>query len=233
MLGTVSNIHRNVLKPIIYSFQKHDNLDHLITNHFKTWSALDHQNKAGFEIALSSLTIDNPIIFETGTSAYGVDSSRLFNAYVRKFGGKFFSVDINSKTSKKLFFGRSRRTKYLTSDSVEAINTFSKVHSISQIDFAYLDSWDVDWNDPLPAAKHGLAEFIALAPYLTRNAIILIDDTPSSIDWIPEEFRKQATIFMENYGALPGKGALIFNISNFESDFEILYHSYNLVLRKK
>lgn len=233
MLRLVQKVHGNFIKPILYSFRTHRNLDDLLRNHFNNWSSPDHQNRKGFEIALKGLKATNPIIFETGTSAYGVDSSRLFNEFVRKFGGKFFSVDINPKASEKLKIGKSRRTTYLVSDSVSAIEAFSSKFSINTIDFVYLDSWDVDWDDPLPSAKHGLAEFNAISRYLKTGSIILIDDTPNEIDWIPVSSRELALTFLATYGALPGKGALILSNQEINSDYEILYHSYNLVLQKK
>lgn len=229
----VKHVYRNLIKPIMFSLRTHKSLEALLHDHFKEWSSLDHQNRTGFEIALKNLAVENPIIFETGTSAYGVDSSRLFNEYVKKFGGRFFSVDINPKASKRLLLGRSHRTTYLISDSVEAIASLSSKYSITKIDFVYLDSWDVDWNDPLPAATHGLAEFKAISKYLLPGSIVLIDDTPNAIEWIPTSSRIQAIKFRETFGSLPGKGALVFNTPNFNHEYEILYHSYNLVLRKK
>jgi hypothetical protein len=43
----------------------------------------------------------NLTILETGVAAYGTRSTYLFNEYVRKYGGRFWSVDINPKEIEK------------------------------------------------------------------------------------------------------------------------------------
>jgi hypothetical protein len=102
------------------------------------------------------------------------------------------------------------------------------------IDLCYLDSWDVDWTEPYPSAVHGLAEFKQLLPFLVSGSLILIDDTPAGIEYVPEGFQASAQLYENQYGCLPGKGSLILQeISKHSNEFEVLHHEYNLLIRKK
>jgi hypothetical protein len=52
----------------------------LLAAHFDTWSSPNHINRPGFEVAVE-LMGDRPMrILETGTSAWGTDSTRLWDA---------------------------------------------------------------------------------------------------------------------------------------------------------
>jgi hypothetical protein len=87
-----------------YRYQKlHvSNIEDLIQNHFSTWSEPDHLNRQIFYLALSALAGAPARIIETGTSAWGTDSTRLWDSYIRKFGGSFTSVDIRPEASQRL-----------------------------------------------------------------------------------------------------------------------------------
>jgi len=68
---------------------KFESVDNLVTNHFDVWLNPSHLNVENLRIALNLLGGESAIIVETGTSAYGTDSSRLFNCYVENYGGLF------------------------------------------------------------------------------------------------------------------------------------------------
>ena len=55
---------------------------------------------------------------ETGTSAWGTDSTRLWDNYVTHYGGSFHSVDIRSEPARRLKGQVGKRTRLVTSDSV-------------------------------------------------------------------------------------------------------------------
>jgi hypothetical protein len=169
-------------------------------------------------------------IVETGTSAYGTDSSRLFDAYVRSFGGEFFSVDINTYPSNRLKFAKSRRTKFFVMDSVDFLSNLQQLTKVKTVDLFYLDSWDVDWADPIASAEHGRNEMKAIKSQISKGTILVIDDTPASMEWIPEEGKEMAIRFQREFGVLPGKGAFFKEVF-IDRDFSILYHDYNLVLK--
>jgi hypothetical protein len=45
-------------------------------------------------------------------------------------------------------------------------------------DVVYLDSFDVDFDNPVPSAVHHLMEFCAIGPALGPKTIVVIDDCP-------------------------------------------------------
>jgi predicted O-methyltransferase YrrM len=225
-------IHR--VKTLIWSsiskLKKFNGVEELVTYHFHRWSKSDHQNAQGLRLAINSLSRTDATIVETGTSAYGTDSSRLFDLYVRNFSGKFYSVDINTYPSKRLRFAKSKRSQFFVMDSVEFLLNFEELTGKKFVDLVYLDSWDVDWSNPLPSARHGEKELSALIPYLRPGTILVVDDTPKTMSWIPSSNQSVAIDFMNQFGVLPGKGAF-FRTALRDFDFQILYHDYNLVIR--
>ena len=48
------------------------------------------------------------------------------------------------------------------------------------LDLLYLDSFDVDFEDPLPSAIHHLKELLAIAPLVSFATLVVVDDSPSS-----------------------------------------------------
>jgi hypothetical protein len=207
-----------------------DTVEEICDLHFSTWSDTDHVNREGIALALNEAPKDHPIIFETGTSAYGTDSTRLFDRFASKFSGEFHSVDLNPRASRALIFQHGPMTNLHVSDSVSFIQ--SKLGKlVDRIDLCYLDSWDVDWLDPLPSAEHGLSEFLAVKNFLTKGSILVIDDTPASLDYIPHEFHDRSLEFLERHGVLPGKGALALKLIKEKNLGEVLLHQYNVVIR--
>ena len=227
-------IHR--LKTLFWStvwkFKRYKTVEDLVARHFERWSQSDHQNRQGLFLALDSLSGEAATIIETGTSAYGTDSSRLFDSYVRNFGGNFYSVDINSYPSRRLRFAKSRRAHFFVMDSIQFLDNSSKITAHKSADLIYLDSWDVDWSNPFTSAEHGKKELIAIRPFLRTGTIIVVDDTPVSMKWIPFSDQGVATKFKIEYGVFPGKGAF-YNEALMGIDFTIIYHDYNLVIRIK
>jgi hypothetical protein len=49
------------------------------------------------------------------------------------------------------------------------------------IDLLYLDSFDVDFENPVPAAAHCLKEFAAAAPLLREDRLVVADDSPGRL----------------------------------------------------
>jgi hypothetical protein len=227
-------IHR--LKTLFWStvwkFKRYKTVEDLVARHFERWSQSDHQNRQGLFLALDSLSGKAATIIETGTSAYGTDSSRLFDSYVRSFGGDFYTVDINTYPARRLSYSKSRSSHFFVMDSVQFLNSFSKIAPEKSVDLIYLDSWDVDWNNPFASAEHGKKELVAIRPLLRTGVIIVIDDTPASMKWIPAPDQDTALSFKEEFGMLPGKGAF-YNEALTGIDFRVIHHDYNLVLSVK
>jgi hypothetical protein len=181
-------------------------------------------------VALKNVNLENPVLVETGTSAYGTDSSRLFDAFVDYHGGTFHSVDLDPVPSKRLIFQHSRQSHFYIGDSVNFLKD-ELGHQTKTVDLFYLDSFDVDWENPMAAAQHGLAEYKALYKYIKTGTVLVIDDTPATIEYIPKHFHKNTLKFLEEYGVLPGKGALILKELQEIKSVQVLSHEYNLVVK--
>jgi hypothetical protein len=93
---------KTLLWGLIWKVRRFDSVSELVSSHFTRWSDPNHQNRLGFYIALSNICTLNPVIVETGSSSYGIDSSRIFDSFVKMFKGYFYSVDINEYPSKRL-----------------------------------------------------------------------------------------------------------------------------------
>ncbi len=224
----ISTRSRSRIKAIKYRKLEVLNPSDIVTNHFKYWLSLDHPNRKDFEIVISELNGAPANIIETGTSAWGTDSTRLWDNYVTHYGGSFQSVDIRSEPAKRLKRQVGKCTRLVVSDSI----TFLKNDlPDGQIDVFFLYSWDVDWFNPLDSAIHGLIEFHTILPKLNRGSILFVDDTPTSQDWLPDKFRESTQKFENEYSVFPRKGALILKELIGNPSIEFLYHEYSVVLR--
>ena len=54
------------------------------------------------------------------------------------------------------------------------------------LDLLYLDSFDVDFDNPLPSAIHHLKELLAIAPLVSFETLVVVDDSPSSFICVPD-----------------------------------------------
>lgn len=202
----------------------------MVDFHFSTWSTPRHDGRAGMEQALLACDSLN-LMVETGTSAWGCDSSRLLDLVAKKFGNTFVSVDIRAEASMWLKFQTSNHSLFFVQDSLEFFRESFPKNFNRNIDFAYLDSFDLDFRNPEPSESHGLQEFESVCRYSRKGTIVLIDDTPAELDEVPEAFRHYAKQFQEVNNRLPGKGSLVLKKIQKNGNFEVLWHSYNLVVR--
>jgi hypothetical protein len=218
-------------KYLKFRFSRIENSNQLVEKHFDTWSDANHQCLEGLRLALELLGNKPSLILETGTSAYGTDSSRLFDSYIARFGGTFFSVDINPLARQRLSFQHSRNSHFVVSDSLVFLDNFKLESAHLRIDLVYLDSWDVDWSSPNESAIHGYNEYLRIKGCLKPGSVIIIDDTPRTLDWIPEEFLEIAQEYWRINGVLPGKGALILKELHGNPLVKKIWHEYNLVFQ--
>lgn len=195
--------------------------------HFRVFSSPEHINRASLTLALEALHGRPAVVVETGTSAWGTDSTRLWASYVASFGGLVYSVDIRPEPSLEL----RRLTEFVcfaVEDSVEFLNSLPPVEA----DLVFLDSWDVDLTDPEPSMRHGLQEWRAIQRLLKPGSLVIIDDTPCDVGisgW-PTELVERS---IRMCGRLPGKGALVLEEPGLWEAFECMSHQYSLVLRKR
>jgi hypothetical protein len=223
-------IFKRIIKYRVMLLMKTATTEDLCRIHFSMWSDANHINREGLALALSLTSKVNPVVFETGTSAYGTDSTRLLDRFTEKYSGEFHSVDLNPRASRALLLQHGSRTNLHTSDSIEFIKR-DLIAITAKVDLCYLDSWDVNWLDPLPSAEHGLNEFLAVKTFLFKDSILIIDDTPASIDYVPVAYRDEALKFLKTYGVLPGKGSLALKAIKETNFGEVLLHQYNVVIR--
>jgi hypothetical protein len=230
-------LRRSVDRPI-YARGRHDgprprfnSSDELVKAHFEARADSDHVNFTSLLETLRLLNEAPSVILETGSSAWGTDSSRLFDAYVAAFGGWFWTVDIRLEPMLELRGSLSHDSTLVCDDSVRFLERWTKWDPGRRADLVYLDSWDLDVRSPVPAAMHGLREFFAISPALTGGSLLLVDDTPGKLEWFPEHMRAPAADFHSAYDLFPGKGMLIDLYLQTRPDVRKVHHRYQALYR--
>ena len=152
---------------------------------------------------------DYNIFVETGCSAHGTKSTLLWDKVVNLIGGKVISVDLDPNAVNITNKIISSKSNVICSDSLLFLPSLTE--SIDCIDFLYLDSYDVDFLNPLLSAEHHLKEFNCVKHLLHKGSIILIDDTPYSPEWLDNGkyspiYSKLKNQFNHN---MSGKGSLV------------------------
>jgi hypothetical protein len=211
---------------------KNTDISTLIASHFSSYSDEDHPCRPTLTTALELLSTHPAIIVETGSSAWGTNSTLLFDSYCNSFGGVCYSVDIRMDPMLKLRKFVSGNTRLYCDDSVSFLNTL-KI-PCEKIDLLYLDSWDVDWSDPIPSAVHGLNEYLAAMKNLQPGSLVLIDDTPRDLaimEIVQPHATKAFRRFQERFGFAPGKGALVKQLIESTGRGTVLAHEYQLLIR--
>jgi hypothetical protein len=240
--STLTSVRRRVLDGLspIYKGKKSlqgtaarerfDSLQHLIDDHFYKYSDLNHPCRRTLTIALERLGGKPAVIIETGSSAWGTKSSLLFDSYVNSFGGFFRSVDLRAEP---MFTMRSLCTDKSEFSCDDSVSFLKKVASHdTPVNLVYLDSWDVNWTDPLASALHGFHEFLAVLPLLRDGALLLVDDTPLNSDVmlsVQPKYVEEFDRFTKVYGFTPGKGTLIKNFLAKNSVGKEIKHDYQLL----
>ena len=164
-----------------------------------------------------------PVIVEVGMSRQEGNwqgdgySTPLFAHHVEKYGGQFYSVDIDPeaiKVSKKIMssYGIEGRETYLI--CADALSFF-QCSFIPKISLMYLDCWDYvgdRWAKEESANKH-LKLFKLIEPYLDDGALVVVDD-----------------IFQDDT-IIVGKGSLAIPYM-IELGYEVVERGYQFILRK-
>ncbi len=215
----------NSLKFVESNIKNIEDVESLINFHFKTYSDINHINKEMFRIMLNNFSGKSINILETGSAAHGTKSSTLFIYYVKIFGGNFNTVDLNPNIKLLYRHLESSNIMFHSNDSLEYLSGMSDLE-ISNLDLVYLDSYDLDINNPEPSQEHGLKEFNILNEKLKKGAVLAIDDTPSTYEKFGIKENNQ-------FNFVPGKGRLILDyLKNNKQLYEVVYHNYGVVLRK-
>lgn len=131
-----------------------------------------------YELAVAAASGNPYSIVETGCYR-GNDADGQSTIILAKLGfavgGTFTSVDRDLShvvmAREKLRSHGLHDATVVVSDSVEYLSIRG-----AQIDFLYLDSYDYEYANPLPAQIHQVAEIGAAFGKLAQNAIVLLDD---------------------------------------------------------
>jgi glycosyltransferase involved in cell wall biosynthesis/predicted O-methyltransferase YrrM len=142
-----------------------------------------HQRAATWEQVfrhLLALGKDAYRIVETGCIRRADDwtagqSTVLFDHFVQLHGGRVISVDIAPKHCELARRTCSTATQIVQHEAVQFLHHYARENPAS-IDLLYLDSLDIDWNNPHPAALQQFQEFTAAAPALHSGSMIVVDD---------------------------------------------------------
>lgn len=131
---------------------------------------------------LESLNKKNPTILETGIARtdenWGGDgmSSLMFDKYINTIGGNFTSIDINPQNVSFAKSKVSSKSNLICSDSVIKLHEISRDINYPMIDILYLDSFDVDFKNPIPSSFHHMKELLAIYPKIQKGTLIVVDD---------------------------------------------------------
>lgn len=210
--------------------KKYEETEILELNHFTELNALEHPCRHTMVSALKRLNKKEALILETGSSAWGTNSSLLFDSYINSFGGTFETVDLRIQPLINLRKKCTPKTILHCDDSVIFLKKWSLKNPNRKIDLLYLDSWDVDWSNPNASAIHGLAEFLAVSNHLVKGSLLLIDDTPRDENnfLIPWEKNNYINYKYKN-GFYPGKGSLVKLFLQSLSRGQEIDHKYQLL----
>ena len=176
-------------------------------------------------------------IIETCTSRSGMEnitgdgaSTYIFDTFVNYYDGSVTSIDIDSIAVLKVNSTTSEKTNVICNDSLKELKNIN-----SEIDCFYIDSYDVDMLNPLPAAEHALKEFQAIEDKLNSKTIIMIDDTPNSEEylppWIEESLNKLGKTKMDIKWP-NGKGMLLVPYLE-KNGYTKLSHAYQAIFVKE
>ncbi|MBA3815915.1 MAG: hypothetical protein H0X29_05245 [Parachlamydiaceae bacterium] len=121
------------------------------------------------------------VLVETGTARDGDKnfsgdggSTIIFGDWASQNNALLFTVDISSQAIENARISTIKFTDsiiFCCSDSISFLKDFNQ-----SIDFLYLDSFDYDFNNPLPSQQHHLYEIMAAYPKLHADSIVMVDD---------------------------------------------------------
>ena len=142
-------------------------------------------------------------------------STLLFDKYTqsRGKGSKVYTVDIDPKATKVCKDAVSDNVEIVTDSSVRYLTYLSKnfLKTKTIVSMFYLDSFDVEWRYPYPAAAHHLKEFTAINRLLHEDTLVVVDDAPAYAHLTQNDTGPASTwkILSSPLPRVGGKGSLI------------------------
>ena len=139
------------------------------------WDRLGKRHEAFATIA--ELLPEGCRIIETGTVRQ-IDnwegdgqSTIVWDTLATNLGGTVTTIDINPIGAELVAELELQATTAIVGDSLDVIPTLT-----GHADLLYLDSFDVDFENPQPAAAHHLSEFTAALNLLAPGSLVAVDD---------------------------------------------------------
>jgi hypothetical protein len=191
----------------------------------------EHINHSSLRDTLELLGGKPAVILETGSSAWGTNSTCLWDKYVQRFGGKVWSVDIRRQPSRELRYKVSSATTLVTDDSVRFLSNWTRNQRKTHVSLVYLDSWDLDASSPISSALHCVREYNAISPLMRNGALLLVDDTPHCAEWLTSAISSNANNYQTVHGLWPGKGMLLDLLLSKHPQVTKIHHRYQTLYR--
>lgn len=139
------------------------------------WARLGKRHEAF--AAIAELLPEGCRIIETGTVRQ-IDnwegdgqSTIVWDTLATNLGGTVITIDINPIGAELVAELELQATTAIVGDSLDVIPTLT-----GHADLLYLDSFDVDFENPLPAAAHHLSELMAALNLLAPGSLVAVDD---------------------------------------------------------
>ena len=98
-------------------------------------------------------------------------STIVWDAIAADRDGAVITIDIDPTGAELVHELELTHTRAITSDSLLILPTLTE-----PVDLLYLDSFDVDFENPLPAAAHHLSELMAALNLLAPGSLVAVDD---------------------------------------------------------
>lgn len=102
-------------------------------------------------------------------------STFMFDALARARGGTVISIDITPESLDTARRACSSATQLILGDSVAALHALSRL-AVRPAALIYLDSFDLDRDNPLPSAIHHALELAAVRPLIGPGTVVGVDD---------------------------------------------------------
>ena len=101
-------------------------------------------------------------------------STIVWDQFAQHVGGRVLSVDLDPHAAALAHSLTSDLTTVECNDSVAWLLHLATIGL--EVDFLYLDSYDIDWSNPEPSMQHHMKEIEAAAPMLHPGSIVAVDD---------------------------------------------------------
>jgi len=140
------------------------------------------------------LIIETGSVRQPGNWEGDGQSTVLWGDFASHFDAEVHTVDLDPEPARLINgeMGLGEMVAAHTGDSVKFLHDLATNQPLRQIDLLYLDSYDLDVQNPYPSALHHLKELAAARPCLGPGSVVAVDDN-----------------FLLDTGGYVGKGLLV------------------------